>query len=583
MTDSAESWAGRRVTAQPENCAIYYIPESYQGGKPHVVGRQSAGEGFLDAMIRYSGVEELFCLTSGEEHFNEFRRQTQEGQANAGRSGDSPACTWIRPSDLSELGRAGCLFQPGPIIAESAWLRRYGDERLFSICGITHSVATERVIRGIRDFITAPTQPWDALICTSQAVKAASDKILESWTDYLGRRGLQVPPNPMKPAVIPLGVHAERFTRDETTEIAGRALREKLGIAEHDVVGLYFGRLNFFSKAHPTPMFRAFELAQRRFSRGRLHLILAGQFSDAQSRQGFDAARHLFCPSVQVHWIDGAHTDAANQSWHAADFFISLPDNVQESFGLTPVEAMAAALPCIVSDWNGYRETVAHGETGFLVPTMMAPPGAGIELADKHAKQHYDHFTFIGLVGQATAVDIDHCARAITTLAESPDLRRKMGAAGKRRVERLYDWRCVIAQYQALWRELAEIRTHAQTLGERNRTREPVHPDYPDPFTLFQSHPTTALHQGSELRLADLDARFLLARLRSNAMHIFAGASLLGDEEVDTIVAALEQGSRQVKDLIGTDQVGNHGLDDGGKIMRTLMWLYKYGIITVKG
>ena len=40
---------------------------------------------------------------------------------------------------------------------------------------------------------------------------------------------------------------------------------------------------------------------------------------------------------------------------------MSLADNIQETFGLTPVEAMAAGLPCVMSDWDGYRDTVRDG------------------------------------------------------------------------------------------------------------------------------------------------------------------------------------------------------------------------------
>src|SRR3546814_3034291 len=68
-------------------------------------------------------------------------------------------------------------------------------------------------------------------------------------------------------------------------------------------------------------------------------------------------------------------------SWAAADVFVSLSDNIQESFGITPVEAMAAGLPCIVSDWDGYRDTVVDGETGILVPTWVPPAGAGAGIA----------------------------------------------------------------------------------------------------------------------------------------------------------------------------------------------------------
>ena len=51
--------------------------------------------------------------------------------------------------------------------------------------------------------------------------------------------------------------------------------------------------------------------------------------------------------------------------------FISLSDNIQETFGLTIIEGMAAGKPVIATDWDGYRQTVRHGDTGFLIPTYM--------------------------------------------------------------------------------------------------------------------------------------------------------------------------------------------------------------------
>jgi glycosyltransferase involved in cell wall biosynthesis len=69
----------------------------------------------------------------------------------------------------------------------------------------------------------------------------------------------------------------------------------------------------------------------------------------------------------------------------AADLFISLADNIQETFGLTPVEAMAAELPVLVTDWDGYRETVRDGMDGFRIPTWMPPPTFGQDLAVGYA------------------------------------------------------------------------------------------------------------------------------------------------------------------------------------------------------
>ncbi len=44
-----------------------------------------------------------------------------------------------------------------------------------------------------------------------------------------------------------------------------------------------------------------------------------------------------------------------------------------EDFGMTPVEAMASGKAVVAVDEGGYRETVVHGRTGWLVP---ATPGA---------------------------------------------------------------------------------------------------------------------------------------------------------------------------------------------------------------
>ncbi|HET7433678.1 MAG TPA: glycosyltransferase family 4 protein [Thermoanaerobaculia bacterium] len=553
-----------RATA---SCAIHYAAEAYESDHPRVVGRQSAGAGFLEALVRSGTQRELYCLTGSQSEFAEFQRKV------ASLTPEPLPSVWVRPDDLEPLRKAGCLYQPGPIIAEIAWLRRFRDERLFSICGITHSVATDRVIRGIRDFLTAPTQPWDALVCTSKSALAATERIMDSWTDYLVGRGFTVPANPMRTAVIPLGVHLDRFRRDEAAFARGRALRRRLNIPEEAVVGLYFGRFDFLSKAHPTPMYRSFELAQRALPPDRLHLLMTGQFGDPRAAAQFENARNRFGQSINLHMLDG-NDGEADASWFAADFFVSLTDNVQESFGLTPVEAMAASLPCIVSDWDGYRETVVDGETGFLIPTLTPPPGAGIEIADHLARRAFDHYTYIGIVSQSTAVDIDACAHAIVRLTNDRELRLRLGESARRRAETVYDWRTIIEQYTDLWSELAELRGAAPVLAKRQAS-ETVHPDYPDPFSMFRAHPTRALGDDDEVALADLDAPFVLERLRKHGLHTFAGNLLLEPPVVDRLLAVLAT-PRTVRELIG--EVGAPRRE---RLLRTVAWLYKYGIVSV--
>ncbi|MFG3757273.1 glycosyltransferase, partial [Klebsiella pneumoniae] len=136
-------------------------------------------------------------------------------------------------------------------------------------------------------------------------------------------------------------------------------------------------------------------------------------------------------------------------SWAAADLFVSLPDNLQETFGMTVLEAMAASLPCVVSDWSGLRESVVDGETGYVVPTCM-PSARESDMVLTRAAFGVESFDdSIAALNQVVAVDIGVAARRIAALAASAELRRRLGRAGLARVVGDYDWTAILAQYQA--------------------------------------------------------------------------------------------------------------------------------------
>ena len=153
-------------------------------------------------------------------------------------------------------------------------------------------------------------------------------------------------------------------------------------------------------------------------------------------------------------------------------------DNIQETFGLAPVEAMAAGLPVVVSDWDGYRYTVRDGQEGFLVPTLGSPGGApGELLAHLHSLELETYQTYVGAVAQHTAVHVGRAADALVALAESPELRARMGAAGQARAQALFDWPVVVGQVNTLFSELAERRAQAVRAGERlagSRIQQPA-------------------------------------------------------------------------------------------------------------
>ena len=276
-------------------------------------------------------------------------------------------------------------------------------------------------------------------------------------------------------------------------------LRRQLRVDEHDVLVLWLGRLSFFEKAYPQGMFIALQKAAQRCGR-RLHFVMAGWFPGGEtdhSRYQEAARRHS--PDVSVHFLDGKNPEVVRCCWAAADLFLSLVDNPKETFGLAPVEAMAAGVPVVVSDWDGYRYTVSDGVEGFRVPTL-APAYAqqGEELAFQHDHGLLAYQDYVGAVAQHVAVDIEAAATAIAHLAEDPALRQRMGQAGRQTVQQRFDWPVVARLHHQLYAELAERRR----AGGGSSGLEGQHPLRGDPFRDFSSFATYCLRPETELSLA---------------------------------------------------------------------------------
>lgn len=548
-----------------ETAAIYYHPDAYSVDRTDLKGRHAAGAGFLAGLARYHDRETIYCWAANRPLAEDFAQHIW-------RLADRPRqVRWIPASNPAGLGEPGCLFVPGPGLAEHAWQRRFSDQRGHSICGVTHTICTDRVMDAFGQLLLGPLQPWDALIVTSHAAKQAILNVVNMWGDYLGSRFGGTHHLMCQLPVIPLGVHCDNFLTTEQSRADGRQLRERHGIGLSDVVVLFFGRLSFHAKAHPAAMFSACEAAQRG-TQTQIHLMLTGAFPNAETERAFrDTARRL-CPSVKLVCVDGNDPLAAPASWSAADLFISLSDNIQETFGLTPVEAMAAGLPAVVTDWDGYQDTVVDGETGFRIPTIVPEAGSGRDLALRYLTGADSTDRYLGSTSQATAVNIEASAAAILRLVEDPELRRRMGDAGRRRARAVYDWSVIIAAYENLWDELARLRRSAPEVASRGPGDEP-HPLRADPFAVFGCFATHQLRADWTVHSKATDARVAVAAAAADPMCNFSLRNLLPVEECMVLAEAAHTGCT-VADLLALLPGREPGL-----VQRTLMWLAKHGVL----
>lgn len=540
--------------------AIFYHPEAYKTTGPKLMGRNAAGESFLRGFLQHSRTDQFAVQVIDRAHAQHF--------ADVARSFDrkEPVAV-VDKSNLGSLRTHGIVYHPGPGLAEHARQRSFWRHEAWSLCGITHTTSSARAMESVTQLITAPIQPWDALICTSSAVKKNVEFLLEREASYLSDRlGASRTVLPKLP-VIPLGIHTEDFVFGAAERVAAR---RALSIADDTLVVMFMGRLSFHAKSHPLPMYLALEEAAGRSGRS-VTLIECGWHGNDSIKQAFGEGAAKLCPNVRTVTLDGRNADERAKAWAAADVFCSLSDNIQETFGISPIEAMAAGLPVVVSDWDGYKDTVRHGVDGFRVPTIMPRAGLGGDLALRHALEVDTYDMYIGHACSLTTVDVEATTAAFTALFESEDLRRKMGAAGQARAREVYDWARIIPQYEDLWAELNE---------ERNRAVASVAtksswPARPDPFAAFEAYTTHILTEATHLEATASDAVALCAQveaMRTLAMVNFAKLVLPTPEEVRLVLNRAVEGPAHAVDL-----VGDIAAERRAHVFRGLGWLLKLG------
>ena len=560
------------------NAALYYHPDGYRTDGKKLMGRQAAGESFLRGYLAYTDADTVYAYCANDRMFEDFQSFCQEHR----RDGVGPNTDSIVNHNIDKLRAVGGLFIPGPNIDEFAWRRRRGHKTDFSITGVTHTTASEGVMAHLANLVTIPCESWDAVICTSSFVRKTVDRLIDGYRDYLHEQiGVAKDWQPrLELPVIPLGIFADDIDKPEAARAADRKrLRDQLNIGANDIAVLFVGRLSFHAKANPVPMLLALEATANMLQDRRVHLIHAGWYANDAIAQAFKVTEESLAPNVVHHRLNGRDTDIRFNIWHAADIFCSLADNIQETFGLTPVEAMAAGLPAVVTDWDGYRDTIVHQETGLRIPTIMPPREAGITMACRYEDKQINYDQYCAETSMATMVDIRKTTEAFVALARNPLLRKTLGDAGRRRVRALYDWRKVVPAYQDLWAELNARRLAArEAAGKTIATGAAIpNPYRQNPFDLFAAYPTHQLTLDSRLYPGEIKPEILRTLSRSIMLNLqnnnYIGATALSQAIMNIVVKSGEQG------ITIADIIAKQAEADRHRVPSAIGWLMKIGAV----
>jgi len=473
-------------------------------------------------------------------------------------------------------------FNPLPMISDhegielSQAIRQSRGDAVYPVTILTHGLSYHRMLYDyFLRILLEGTYQCDSFICTSRASRDAVYKILahvgeefqKSFGAHVGFEG--------RVDLIPLCVDTSTFS----VHNKARA-RDRLKLPRECFMILMLGRLSPL-KADLYPFVPVLKSLVERNADRQLLWVVAGSEDEGYSKvlqQQADALGLHTRLRVMLEVTD----DTKTLLMQAADVFTSPTDCLSESFGLTVIEAMASGVPQVVPDWDGYRDTVCHGETGFLVPTRWMSCCDDLVHISPVRGFLFDQFT----MGQSVAVNMREMENYLQLLITNEPLRSKMAEQSRRRASIHYSFKAVVKQYDELWLDLGRI---ASSIVARPTVMRFDRPRY---YHFFGHYASRALSDETPLEVTPAGREISRANKIAPVYPALFSAFRILDEDI----------LRRILDLLrdydspgGSDRmVGGSSHARIGSVVESLsksctfhpdyirrhvMWLMKYGFI----
>ena len=254
---------------------------------------------------------------------------------------------------------------------------------------------------------------------------------IDRWTVRLSRRVVALSPRHARYVHEGLGVPADRIVRIPNGVDTARFSPEGPAVDDLPVPppgqrGLLLGMLAALrpEKNHAFLLDCLARIERER----RPHLVVIG---DGPSRPQLMGRSLDLGLAADVTWLGTRHD--VPELLRSLDAVVLPSRNVVETFPVSVLEAMACARPVVVSDVGAVRDMVADGVEGRVVPS-----------------------------GDPRAL-----TEALLALQDDPELRRRMGEAGRQRVVDHFTRERMISSYAELVHALAEDRPPDLPVGLR--------------------------------------------------------------------------------------------------------------------
>ena len=438
--------------------------------KEGLLGINIANDRFIQSLIRYSTFDELHFFFV-ERH---FEHRFREAYADVIAQFDGTLRFFARsdlPAQLRKYDYTVFHFSDQLVHAHDfSYIRnRYGSA---PITAFIHSLSYCSSLSSYGRFHLGGFASGDAILCSSTPGKEVLEHQLQETARKQGREC-----TPIQRIVVPLGME------DIAIPVPKNKVRAKLKIPKDARVALCMGRFSEYDKMDLVPLLQAMRLMPNDAI-----LILAGNVQN----EDYFAMLKLWIQALKIQdrvLIYQSPSEGLKKGlFRAADFFVSVADNPQETFGLSLLEGMSAGLPLLVSDYNGYKE-LCSDDVGVRIPTswvrtpLLSELSAILDAGRLHRQ-----------LAQSLALDNTAFRKELLALFTDRERCERMGKAARERFLSLYHSPVVIARLEEIWDTLK--RDYVPVEVSENL----MEMDY---FDAFAHYPTHWLTRSTSLRETD--------------------------------------------------------------------------------
>ena len=326
------------------------------------------------------------------------------------------------------------------------------------VFGFTHTLSYQDEVGALYRLFCAGIRAYDGILCTSVAAIDVMSRFLDQVRETLSF-------NPVGPDLIhfPLG-HAAT----QETGIQGKC-------KSHFQVA-YVGRLNWQSKADVLVIPRILGCLP---ADHKIRFVIAGAADDAN----YVRLLKQYCDHPDIKVAIDISDNEKSQLYRESHVMLSPSDNYQETFGLTVLEAMHQGCVPVVSDFDGYRDTVNDGKDGILLRTYAARVPDLLWKAQVLMPDNIYH----GWWAAGVSIDPAQAANELYKLSNDPAQWAAMSEQCLA-TAREYDVHATAKRFSDLLDSVIEADArHEQTPTDEKPPSNPFHIDYTD---IFSAYPT---------------------------------------------------------------------------------------------